>query len=100
MRAALVVALLCCLPAPAAEMPRARPPAQVYFEAEEFFSLQPVESKLEGFLGAGYRALGGRAAPSVIDKTVFLYGNPQRTTDYAVWVRAMTEGGTDWGIQP
>ena len=93
MRAHTMAAVMLCLPlAFAAQPPAAMPPAQVYFEAEEFFSLHPIAGEAKGFFGSGYRALGGRGAPSVVDKTVFLYGNPQKSDDYAVWVRAMVDG--------
>ncbi|MFW6163110.1 MAG: hypothetical protein ACODAJ_10100 [Planctomycetota bacterium] len=84
--------LLCGASLLAAGPPPARPAGQVYFEAEGFFSLQAIESEREGFFGSGYRVLGGRQAPKVVDRTVFLYGNPRGTEDYVVWVRALADG--------
>ena len=91
MRARCLATALVCLASTAfaAQPPPAKPAGQVYFEAEEFFSLQPVRSQHKGFFGAGYRALGGKGVPTVVDKTVFLYAN---TADYALWVRAYADG--------
>ena len=66
-----------------------------YFEAEEFFSLQPIASEFGGFYGSGYRELAADGAPPVIDKTVFLFGNPKDTQEYAVWVRAYADTKID-----
>ena len=73
----------------------AKPNGHQYFEAEEFFSLQAIASELSGFLGSGYRELAAGGAPPVLDKTVFLFGNPEDTQEYAVWVRAYSEPQAD-----
>ncbi len=73
----------------------AKPNGHQYFEAEEFFSLDPVASELNGFFGGGYRELVTDGAPPLIDKTIFLFGNPQDSQEYAVWVRAYSDTQVD-----
>ncbi|NQT15673.1 MAG: hypothetical protein HQ582_23150, partial [Planctomycetes bacterium] len=76
----------------------AKPAGTVYFEAEECFSLQAVCAEKEGFFGAGYRELGTADATQVVDKTLFLFGNPADSEDYAVWVRAYVEPSADRSV--
>ena len=102
MRTTTLAAILCCHIAVAhggqaqeGQPKPAQPAGYAYFEAEEFFSLQPLANSLEGFFGSGYRQLNQAAAPPVIDKTVFLFGNPTGSREYNVWVRAYTDGSTD-----
>ena len=82
---------VCCI---GAELRNASPSGHLYVETEEFFSLDPVEHVMPGFFGSGYRLLGG-TQPAEVDKTVFIFGNPWKRDEYAVWVRAYTEQGTD-----
>lgn len=67
----------------------AKPNGHQYFGAEEFLSLEPIASELGGFYGSDYRELAVDGAPSVLDKTFFLFGNPKDTREYAVWVRSI-----------
>jgi len=92
----MFVAILTAVTVASADPPApAMPSGHQYFEAEEFFSLQPIARELEGFCGSGYRVLAADGAPSVVDKTVFLFGNPTGTEEYTVWVRAYSDNEND-----
>jgi hypothetical protein len=89
-----LILLLAVVLQAAEKPPPARPAPHVYFEAEEFFSLQPVATDRRGFFGSGYRSVGKDDAPNAVDKTVFLFGAPG-DDGYAVWVRAYADGKRD-----
>ena len=92
----LAIVAACAVSAsPAAQQQGAKPAGHVYFEVEECFSLQPVCDRLEGSFGTGYRELNADGAPPVVDKTVFLFGNPADSEQYVVWVRAYADEATD-----
>lgn len=97
-RSMVVVLVLLGAEAGGAEPEGAKPAGAVYFEAEECFSLQPVSSERDGFFGAGYRELGTGSAAKVVDKTVFLFGNPTDSEEYVVWVRACVDPSADRSV--
>ncbi len=97
MRATYLVTVFLSLASslPAGEPKGVSPADSVYFETEEFFSLKPIKNELQGAFGDGYRVIARDDAPTVLDKTVFLFGNTKGSEGYAVWVRAYSEPNHD-----
>ena len=70
----------------------AKVPPHIYYEAEEIYSLRPVEKELAGFFGGGYRTIPPDYGTGSLDKTYRLYA---KGDEFVVWIRAYVEPGTD-----
>ena len=67
-------------------------PAHIYYESEGIYSLRPVEKKLPGFFGRGYRTISPDYGTGSLDKTYRLYA---KADEFVVWIRAYVERVAD-----
>ncbi len=88
----LFVALAILSAAPEAAPPPAQFPPHIYYEAEDIYSLRPVERELRSFFGTGYRGIPPDYGTGSLDKTYRLYPAGE---EFVVWVRAYTDPDSD-----
>lgn len=88
----LFVALMIVSAAPEAVPPPAQFPPHIYYEAEDIYSLRPVERELPGFFGTGYRTIPPDYGIGSLDKTYRLYAAGE---EFDVWVRAYVDPNAD-----
>ena len=90
MHSLIALAILSATPEVAAAA--ADVPPHIYYEAEDIYSLRPVEKELSGFFGRGYRTIPPDYGTGSLDKTYRLYA---KADEFVVWIRAYVEPEVD-----